>query len=224
MTHRNSGKDLRSGKTRARFDRDGRTMQELTRRRFHRVAGGAGIAGIRRRLPSRLGISERRTPQRPTASERHHIRAARTATPSRHRSRRYPAGCRRRRRKPRSLYWCSSTAREVVAPAFCDEWVQRQTRPGSPCSRRIPATSFWDAIGGRFGADVDFLNRALERVFETVAVEPRTDRGRRIFRWRDIRAVARIDQRRSLQARPRVFSRLRRRRDAARPSAILSNT
>ena len=32
--------------------------------------------------------------------------------------------------------------------------------------------SSWDAIGGRFGADVDFLNRALERVFETVAVDP----------------------------------------------------
>jgi len=32
--------------------------------------------------------------------------------------------------------------------------------------------STWDAIGGRFGADVHFINRALERVFETVAVDP----------------------------------------------------
>jgi predicted esterase len=31
----------------------------------------------------------------------------------------------------------------------------------------------WDAIRGRFGRDVSFLNRALERVFETVAVDPR---------------------------------------------------
>lgn len=30
----------------------------------------------------------------------------------------------------------------------------------------------WDAIGGGFGPDVEFLNRALERVFETVAVDP----------------------------------------------------
>ena len=30
----------------------------------------------------------------------------------------------------------------------------------------------WDAIGGSFGADVEFLNRALERVFETAAIDP----------------------------------------------------
>jgi phospholipase/carboxylesterase len=30
----------------------------------------------------------------------------------------------------------------------------------------------WDAIGGDFGPDVDFLNRALERVFETTAIDP----------------------------------------------------
>ena len=33
-------------------------------------------------------------------------------------------------------------------------------------------TSTWDAIGGSFGRDVTFLDRALERVFETVAVDP----------------------------------------------------
>ncbi len=32
--------------------------------------------------------------------------------------------------------------------------------------------STWDAIRGDFGPDVVFLNRALERVFETVAVDP----------------------------------------------------
>jgi predicted esterase len=32
--------------------------------------------------------------------------------------------------------------------------------------------STWDAIRGRFGPDVTFLNRALERVFETVSVDP----------------------------------------------------
>jgi predicted esterase len=32
--------------------------------------------------------------------------------------------------------------------------------------------STWDAIRGRFGADVDFLGRALDRVFETTAVDP----------------------------------------------------
>jgi predicted esterase len=31
--------------------------------------------------------------------------------------------------------------------------------------------SSWDAIRGRFGPDVTFLNRALERVFETVAID-----------------------------------------------------
>src|SRR6185503_4673251 len=29
----------------------------------------------------------------------------------------------------------------------------------------------WDAIGGSFGVDVEFLNRALERTFETVAID-----------------------------------------------------
>jgi predicted esterase len=32
--------------------------------------------------------------------------------------------------------------------------------------------SSWDAIRGSLGADVTFLNRALERVFETVSVDP----------------------------------------------------
>jgi predicted esterase len=30
----------------------------------------------------------------------------------------------------------------------------------------------WDAIGGQFSVDVDYLNRALERTFQTVAVDP----------------------------------------------------
>ncbi len=30
----------------------------------------------------------------------------------------------------------------------------------------------WDAIRGRFGADVEFIGRALDRVFETTAVDP----------------------------------------------------
>ena len=30
----------------------------------------------------------------------------------------------------------------------------------------------WDAIGGDFGPDIEHLNRALERVFETTAIDP----------------------------------------------------
>ena len=30
----------------------------------------------------------------------------------------------------------------------------------------------WDAIGGSFGPDVQFLNRALEQVFEMLAIDP----------------------------------------------------
>ncbi len=30
----------------------------------------------------------------------------------------------------------------------------------------------WDAIGGDFGTDVWFVNRALEKVFETIAIDP----------------------------------------------------
>jgi phospholipase/carboxylesterase len=30
----------------------------------------------------------------------------------------------------------------------------------------------WDAIGGSFGPDVDFLNRSLERVFQTAPIDP----------------------------------------------------
>lgn len=30
----------------------------------------------------------------------------------------------------------------------------------------------WDAIGGSFGEDVEYLNRVLERVFETVSIDP----------------------------------------------------
>ena len=33
--------------------------------------------------------------------------------------------------------------------------------------------STWDAVEGSYGRDVVFLNRALERVFDTVAVDPR---------------------------------------------------
>jgi predicted esterase len=33
--------------------------------------------------------------------------------------------------------------------------------------------STWDAIRGRFGADTEFLDRALQRVFETTAVDPK---------------------------------------------------
>ena len=32
--------------------------------------------------------------------------------------------------------------------------------------------STWDVIGGGYGPDVEFLNRALERVFESVSVDP----------------------------------------------------
>jgi phospholipase/carboxylesterase len=38
----------------------------------------------------------------------------------------------------------------------------------APKSRGIT----WDAIGGSFGEDFDYLNRALQRIFETVAVDP----------------------------------------------------
>jgi len=38
----------------------------------------------------------------------------------------------------------------------------------APDSREVT----WDALGGRFGADVQFINRALDRVFDTVAVDP----------------------------------------------------
>jgi len=30
----------------------------------------------------------------------------------------------------------------------------------------------WDAIGGSFGPDVDFLNRSLERVFQSASIDP----------------------------------------------------
>lgn len=30
----------------------------------------------------------------------------------------------------------------------------------------------WDVIGGSFGPDVEFLNRSLQRVFETVSIDP----------------------------------------------------
>lgn len=30
----------------------------------------------------------------------------------------------------------------------------------------------WDAIGGNFGVDVEFVNRSLERVFQTAAIDP----------------------------------------------------
>jgi predicted esterase len=38
----------------------------------------------------------------------------------------------------------------------------------APDSREVT----WDGLAGRFGADVHFINRALERVFDTVAVDP----------------------------------------------------
>ena len=55
------------------------------------------------------------------------------------------------------MFWYLGNAPEEVGVAIL-----------APQSR---ATT-WDAIGGSFGVDVVHLNRALERVFETVAVDP----------------------------------------------------
>jgi len=79
----------------------------------------------------------------------------------------------------------------------------------------------WDAIRGSFGPDVMFLNRALERVFDTVLVDPAKGHGRRILRWRDVCPFARADQRRAIPADPRVLARLYRGGLAPRQAAHL---
>jgi predicted esterase len=55
------------------------------------------------------------------------------------------------------MFWYLGTAHEEAGVAVL-----------APNSR----DTTWDAIGGSFGPDVEFLNRALERVFETATIDP----------------------------------------------------
>ena len=54
------------------------------------------------------------------------------------------------------MFWYLGSAHEEAAVAVLAPNSRRQT---------------WDALTGRFGPDVDFLNRALEKTFETLAVD-----------------------------------------------------
>ena len=54
------------------------------------------------------------------------------------------------------MFWLLGSAHEEAGVAVL-----------APNSREIT----WDAIGGSFGPDVAFLNRALERVFETASID-----------------------------------------------------
>lgn len=58
---------------------------------------------------------------------------------------------------PEDMFWYLGTAPEEAGVAVL-----------APSSR----DTTWDAIRGGFGADVEFLNRALQRVFDTVSVDP----------------------------------------------------
>jgi phospholipase/carboxylesterase len=55
------------------------------------------------------------------------------------------------------MFWYLGTAHEEAGIAVL-----------APNSR----DTTWDAVGGSFGPDIEYLNRALERVFETVAIDP----------------------------------------------------
>ncbi len=55
------------------------------------------------------------------------------------------------------MFWYLGTAHEEMGVAVL-----------APNSR----DTTWDAIGGNFGVDVEFLNRALQRTFDTAAIDP----------------------------------------------------
>jgi phospholipase/carboxylesterase len=58
---------------------------------------------------------------------------------------------------PEDMFWYLGKTREEAGVAVL-----------APSSRNTT----WDAIGGSFGEDVEYLNRLLERVFETVWTDP----------------------------------------------------
>jgi len=55
------------------------------------------------------------------------------------------------------MFWCLGSTHEEAGVAVL-----------APNSRETT----WDATGGSFGLDVEFINRALVRTFETVAIDP----------------------------------------------------
>ena len=129
-----------------------------------RVAAAATAAGgAMRRIAARPGREARRqVPETRDARARRETRC-RPALPANATDGAAPAAraaARRRRQRRRD------TA-SVSAP---------RTKPASPSSPRTHAAGTWDAIRGDFGPDVVFLNRALDRVFETVAVDPQRHR------------------------------------------------
>ena len=55
-----------------------------------------------------------------------------------------------------------------------DRFARRFAQIEVPVALLVPSSraSTWDAIGGDMGPDVSFLDRALSKVFETVAIDP----------------------------------------------------
>ena len=79
--------------------------------------------------------------------------------------------------------------------------------------------SSWDAIRGRFGPDVSFLSRALDRVFDLVSVDPARLVIGGFSDGACVRAISRSHQRPAVQESRGVLARLRRDGDAGRQAA-----
>ena len=79
----------------------------------------------------------------------------------------------------------------------------------------------WDAIRGDFGEDVTFLNRALEFVFDRLAVDPARVALGGFSDGASVRALGRPRQRRTVPARHGVLAGIHHPGTGARPSTLL---
>ena len=153
------------------------TGRYISRRRFGALAGGA-FASLALGSACHRGSEAR--PAAREGSRRGRSRQQRRPAPAGARSG-WTARVTRSSSCPRTFPALPSALR----PAARRRWKRRRRgstpRPAAddagvavlaPDSRG----STWDAIRGSFGPDVTFLDRALERVFDTVAVDPRASR------------------------------------------------
>ena len=79
--------------------------------------------------------------------------------------------------------------RDAKLPTRCSGiWVRLTKKQESPCWRQTLATQRGTRLAVQISViDVEYLNRMLERVFETTAIDPARVSIGRIFRWRQLR-------------------------------------
>ena len=125
-----------------------------------------------------------------------------------------------RKESPAPLVHHAARRRRVVAAR------RRRSSPSRPsstssCWCRNRATRSWDAIRGRFGPDVDFLEPCRPHAIERCAIDRRRVADWRLLRRRQLRPLDRPRERRPVHVHPRVLARIHRAVQRPRPSADL---